>query len=105
MYEVESHERETFDFEAGGQEFHVTKYRCLPLDVAMRMGIAQRDRDGMAVTQTICELSDGHEPRASRCLGLKAMSLVNHPMSNRWQNFSVSSNGSKQQRVLCSWSS
>lgn len=67
MYEVESHERETFDFEAGGQEFHVTKYRCLPLDVAMRMGIAQRDRDGMAVTQTICELFEAEAPG---CTGL-----------------------------------
>ena len=33
-------------------------------------------------------------------LSLKAMSLVNHPMSDRWQNFTVSSNVSKQQRVI-----
>ena len=33
-------------------------------------------------------------------LSLKAMSLVNHPMSDRWQNFSVSSNVSQQQRVI-----
>ena len=33
-------------------------------------------------------------------LGLKAMSLVNHPMPDRWQNFSVSSNVSQQQRMV-----
>lgn len=70
MFQVVQSERETFDFMVGDEEYHVTKYRRVPLDVAMRLGIAQQDHDGFAATQAIFEFFESEAPGCTRVLDL-----------------------------------
>lgn len=71
MFQIESQPRETFDFKVGDAgPFSVTSYRRVPLDVAMRLGVAQKDRDGFAVSKEICDFFEAEAPGCTRALDL-----------------------------------